>query len=245
MNAITLKNVKKVFTDNPGHPLHVLDVINLTIKKGEFFIFLGPSGAGKSTLLRIISGLEKEFSGSVTFARGINRKDTGFVFQQFALLPWLSVYDNVNLPLLKSSLTEKARRERVLMELERFGLEKFRNHKPHELSGGMKQRVGIARALVRKPKILFMDEAFSELDSFTAEDLRQEILAVWQELHPTIIMVTHLISEAIELADRIAVLTPRPSRIEEVVVNHMPRPRAKRSQRFFGLEDRLYSLVKP
>jgi ABC-type nitrate/sulfonate/bicarbonate transport system ATPase subunit len=245
MNIITLKNVTKVFTDTPGHPLHVLHDVDLTIEKGEFFVFLGPSGSGKSTLLRIMSGLEKEYQGEVRLARGITKNDIGFVFQQFALLPWLSVYNNVELPLLRTSLSEKARRERVLDELEKLGLEKFRNSMPHELSGGMKQRVGIARALVHRPKIMFLDEPFSELDSFTAEALRKEVLDMWHQLKCTCIMVTHLIPEAIELADRIAVLTPRPSRVERILDNTIPRPRAKRSGRFFAMEDTLYSLIKP
>ena len=131
-----------------------------------------------------------------------------------------------------------------MQELKRLGLEKFARARPRELSGGMRQRVGIARALATGPKIIFMDEPFSELDSFTAEELRSEFLRIWEDAKPTIIMVTHLIPEALELADRIAVLSARPGMIKEVVVNHLARPREKRTPDFWHMEDKLYALIK-
>jgi len=206
---------------------------------------VGPSGSGKSTLLRIMSGLEKNHKGEVVLGNDTGHKDMSFVFQQFALLPWLTVYQNIELGLLSKKIDPKLRHSLVTKELKQFGLEKFANAYPKDLSGCMKQRVGIARALVTSPKIIFMDEPFSELDSFTAEELRKELLQIWSQRKPTIIMVTHIIAEALELADRIAVLSKRPAKIEKVVKNNLNRPRAMRSNEFFGLEDQLYQLIKP
>jgi len=241
---IELKKVSKFFADQLGEKLAVLRDINLAVAAGEFFVILGPSGSGKSTLLRVMSGLEKSFQGEVRLGEGIGQSDINFVFQQFALLSWLTVYQNVELGLVGRRFSLK-RHQKVMNELKFLGLEKFAAVYPKELSGGMKQRVGIARALATDPKIIFMDEPFSELDSFTAEELRQELLQIWQAKKLTIIMVTHLIEEALELADRVAVLTPRPARLEKVIVNHLPRPRQERSEEFYRLEDEIYEIIKP
>lgn len=240
---ITLKNITKRFKDD-SRELTVLKDIDLEIKEGEFFVILGPSGSGKSTILRIMSGLEKEFHGHLSLGPGVRKSDFGFMFQQFALLPWMSVYENVELGLLQRKMTNEKRHEKIMTELQKLGLENFASSFPSELSGGMKQRVGIARALVTDPKVIFMDEPFSALDSFTAEELRQEILSIWEKTKITIVMVTHLIPEALELADRIAVLSSRPGTVEEVVKNNLPRPRKKRSADFFAMEDKLLELVK-
>ena len=238
--TITLKNVSKAFAE-----LVILHDVNLEIKTGEFFVFVGPSGAGKSTILRIMSGLESDFKGSLKLAEGLTRSDMSFVFQQFALLPWLSVEENIGLGLVARGVPPKERHERVMKELLQLGLEKFAHVKPCELSGGMRQRVGIARAFVTDPKVIFMDEPFSELDSFTAQELRKELLDIWEKRKPTIIMVTHIVEEAVELADRIAVLTPRPARIEHIVENNLPRPRKERSEEFYELEDQVTQFVRP
>lgn len=243
-SIITLKNITKNFGEHDTD-LHVLKDISLEIPSGEFFVFVGPSGSGKSTLLRIMSGLEKSYSGEVVLEEGITQKDMSFVFQQFALLPWLTIAQNVELGLIARHIPEDERRAKVMEELKVFGLDKFAHVRPRELSGGMRQRVGIARALATDPKIIFMDEPFSELDSFTAEELRKELLAIWHKRRPTIVMVTHIIPEALELADRIAVLTPRPGKIEKIVTNTLPRPRVTRAKPFYDLEDQLYRLVKP
>ncbi len=242
---IKISGLSKHFNEGEGKKLEVLKDINLDIANGEFFVILGPSGSGKSTILRIISGLEKDYTGKIEFGEGIKHSDISFVFQQFALLPWLNVYDNIGLGLTARHVTEKEKNNRITKELTRFGLEKFAYSSPKELSGGMKQRVGIARALTIDPKIIFMDEPFSELDSFTAEELRKELSQIWQERKTTIVMVTHLIPEAIELADRIAVFTPRPGKIEKIVENKMARPRQMRSQEYFEMEDLLYKAIKP
>ncbi len=243
--AIKLTNIYKYFNDGSGKRLEVLHNIDLEIAKGEFFIFLGPSGSGKSTILRVMSGLEKDYQGKVEFGENISRNDTSFVFQQFALLPWLSVYENVGLGLTARHVPEKDRHKIIMSELEKFGLQHFAHVRPRELSGGMRQRVGIARALAINPKIIFMDEPFSELDSFTAQELRKELLKIWHERKMTIVMVTHIIPEALELADRIAVFTPRPGKIEKIVDNRLPRPRQFRSEEFYQLEDTLYKSIKP
>lgn len=248
--ALVAKRITKTFEERPSKSLLALKDINLEIQRGEIFVLLGPSGSGKSTLLRIMSGLEKSYNGSVVFGSGIKKEDISFVFQQFALLPWLTVYQNVELNLLSRHLKEDERRAAICLELKKFGLEKFAHVYPKELSGGMRQRVGLARAMVSKPKIIFMDEPFSELDSFMARQLRQELLDIWKTTSTTnarltIIIVTHLIEEALLLADRIAVLTPRPGHIEKLIINHLPRPREIRSPDFFKLEDELYQLIKP
>ena len=242
---ITLSHLSKTFHENHDPELLVLHDINLSIQEGEFFIFVGPSGSGKSTLLRMMSGLEKEYSGKIELGDRMSLAHMSFVFQQFGLLPWLTIHENVELGLIARDMPIEKRKQRVAQELKIFGLEKFAHVHPKELSGGMRQRVGIARALATDPKIIFMDEPFSELDSFTAEELRGEILQIWRERKPTIIMVTHIIEDALELADRIAVLTARPGKIEKIVHNTLPRPRAKRSPEFFRLEDELYKLIRP
>jgi len=241
---ITVLNVSKTFRDS-GEVLEVLKHINLEIHQGEFFVFVGPSGSGKSTLLRIMSKLEKEYDGTMTWEEGLSQKDMGFIFQQFALLPWLTVEENIALGLVGRGVSLLEQETIVRRELKQFNLEHFKDHRPRELSGGMRQRVGIARALATQPKIIFMDEPFSELDSFTARELKDELLAIWAERHLTIVMVTHIIEDAVELADRIAVLTSRPGMLEKVVSNRLPRPRKRRSEDFYTLEDELYKLIKP
>lgn len=239
---ISLKNISKTFIED-GKKLQALEDINLETQEGEFFVILGPSGSGKSTLLRIMSGLEKEFSGQLNYA-GVTQEDFSFVFQQFALLPYLTVFQNVELGLLARGVPKHQRAGKVLAELKKLGLEKFVKSYPKEVSGGQKQRVGIARALVTNPKIIFMDEPFSSLDSFTAQVLRKEVLDIWETSKTTIIMVTHLISEALEVSDRIAVLTSRPGKIEQVLENPLSRPRQLRSEGFFKMEDKISELIK-
>ncbi len=243
--ALTLRNITKHFTDGNTKKFLALKDISFEINAGEFFILLGPSGSGKSTLLRIMSGLEKDYQGELKLGQNITSADISFVFQQFALMPWLTVYQNIELALDPKKITAGEKKEKIIAELKRLDLEKFADSYPRELSGGMKQRVGIARALVKNPKIIFMDEPFSELDSFTAQELRSEILKIWNETKTTIVMVTHLIEEALELGDRIAILTPLPGKIEKIVPNHLPRPRAKRSADFFEYMDHIYKLIKP
>ncbi len=245
MEAISLRGVTKKFKSKGREELLAILDVDLEIKQGEFFVFVGPSGSGKSTLLRIMSGLEKDYEGVVRLGPGLASNDISFVFQHFALLPWLTVGENTELGLRARHTGEQERNKIIEKELDRFGLLKFKDAYPRELSGGMRQRVGLARAMSTSPKIIFMDEPFSELDSFTAEELRKELLAVWQEKKTTIVMVTHVIEEALELSDRVAVLTPRPGKIEKIVEVKLARPRDKRSPDFYALEDQLYEIIKP
>lgn len=242
---ITVYNIQKTFIENGRRKTPALADIDLIIEEGEFFVFVGPSGSGKSTLLRIMSGLDHEYNGELHYADDLKRPEMSFVFQQFALFPWLTVEENIGFGLYAQQILEKDRREIVTRELKEFGLEKFARNYPRDLSGGMKQRVGIARALATSPRVIFMDEPFSELDSFTADELQKELLTIWHERKMTIIMVTHIVEEAILLADRIAVLTPRPGRIEKIIKNYLPRPRVERSADFYDLEDKITKIIRP
>ncbi len=241
---IKLENIEKVFRTDGKAPFVVLRPMSFSIKQGEFFIIVGPSGSGKSTLLRIMSELDNNFVGTRTFAPGITKKDFSFVFQSFALLPWLTVFENATIGLVARGVASHEIHKKVNEELALLGLEKFAHVYPQELSGGMRQRVGIARALATDPKIIFMDEPFSELDSYTADELRQDILKIWEERHTTIVMVTHIIEEAVLLADRIAVFSSRPSIIEEIIVNPLPRPRQRREESFYAVEDKVLARIK-
>lgn len=242
--AITVKGISKTFHEDDGTSTAALRNISLSIKTGEFFVILGPSGSGKSTLLRIMSELETSDKGSVTW-NDVCPNDCAFVFQQFALLPWLTVFENVSLGLLSMKLSKAEITKRVTNRLRLLGLQKFAKHYPRELSGGMKQRVGFARALVVNPKVLFLDEPFSELDTFTAEALRKELLELWEKEKFTVVMVTHNVDEAIELADRVTVLTTRPGTVEAVLPIGLNRPRSMRSPEVFDLHDKITNLVKP
>jgi NitT/TauT family transport system ATP-binding protein len=242
---IKITSLTKFYQELPSKHLLALENINLSIGQGEFFVIVGPSGSGKSTLLRAISGLDHDFEGQIYTAPSINPSDLSFVFQQFALLPWLTVYQNIELGLIGRDVELSKRKEIVKRELDQFGLHKFATSYPHELSGGMRQRVGIARALATDPKILFLDEPFSELDFFTAETLRKELIEIWRSRSLTVIMVSHIIQEALELADRIAVLSARPGRVIKIITNDLVRPRAFRSPEFYALEDKIYKILRP
>jgi len=240
---LTISSVTKYFGSTPKDRMMALDHIDLEIKEGEFFVLVGPSGCGKSTLLRIISGLDTPSQGAITLREDVSHKDMSFVFQNFALMPWLTVSENIEIGLIGKGIEQSERKKIIQRELKTFGLEKFAHAHPHNLSGGMQQRVGIARAFATDPSILFMDEPFSELDSFTAEELRRELLSIWHERKTTIIMVTHIIEEAVQLADRIAVVTSRPGKIEKIFSDTLDRPRDKRSPAFFALEDEVLNQI--
>lgn len=241
-NIIKLENVYKVFKEAGRKEFSALRGIDLNIHEKEFVVLLGPSGSGKSTLPRIASGLDNPSSGKVVYGESVNKEAMSFVFQQSAVFPWLSVFKNVELGLIGHGVIEASRKKMVTEELKEFGLHDFAHAKPHELSGGMKQRVGLARAFVTNPSIIFLDEPFSELDFFTARELRKELLRLWKEHNATVSMVSHNIDEAIELADRIVVLSSNPGEIKDVVVNDLLRPRESRSKEFFDMQDRLYKL---
>src|SRR5712664_1187462 len=209
--------------------VHALDNVSLTVHEGEFVCLVGPSGCGKSTLLNIIAGLEIPDSGQV-LADGKPVTGPGrermMMFQESALFPWLDVMDNVLFGLkLKPNLTGKERREVAKYYLKLVGLEKFMDANIHELSGGMKQRVALARCLAPNPRVLLMDEPFAALDAMTREQLYGDIQQIWQKRRKTIIFVTHNVREAACLADRVVIMSPTPGRIREIFEVDLPRPR--------------------
>lgn len=242
---IEIKHIGMEFTSDDGKNVTALQDINLVVKNGEMVALLGPSGCGKTTLLRIIADLLQPTSGEV-FIGGLYPREArlmkkyGIVFQNAVLYDWRTVRKNIELP-LEISHKSKAEKKKIVDEmLELVGLKDFANHRPYQLSGGMQQRVSIARALALDPEILLMDEPFSALDEFTKESLYEDILRIWRVTHKTIIFVTHNIQEAAYLSDKICVLSPRPGRLSAVIdVNEdLPRPRnpkQKDSETFFNL----------
>ena len=231
-------------------PLPVLQDISFTAGKDKLVAVTGPSGCGKSTLLRIIIGLVKASSGEVKVSgTPVNgpREDITMVFQNFVLLPWRTALENVLFGLsARNDLSAQQKLEKAGRALEDAGLKGFENVYPGELSGGMKQRVGVARALATDPKVLLMDEPFSSLDDLTAERLRKEIYSLL--INPstsvqTVILVSHNVEEIIELADKVVVLSPRPGKVVGELTVDLPRPRNKKSDEFFQWVDKVYSLL--
>ena len=249
MALLEIKHVAKSFAHAKG-TLQVLHDISFDVDEGEFIAIVGPSGCGKSTLLRIINGIVPLTSGQVLYkgkqVDGVNL-ECALIFQSFALLPWLSVKANVELGLEAQGLPLADREKRAGKYIDKVGLDGFEEAYPRELSGGMKQRVGFARALAVEPKVLLMDEPFSALDALTAITLREEILDIWQShdmpVH-NIIIVTHIIEEAIELADRIIVLAASPGRVVADLKVDLPRPRDRRTEAFNHWTDKVFSLIE-
>lgn len=230
--------------------LPVLVDVSLKAWKDEFVMITGPSGCGKSTLIRIISGLTKASSGVVKFReKPVTQpiQEISIVFQNFVLLPWRTALENVTFGLsARNDMTETQKTEKATRALEEAGLRGFEKVYPGELSGGMKQRVGVARALALEPQVLLMDEPFSSLDDLTAEHLRKEIYSLL--INPnspiqTVIMVSHNVEEIVELADKVIVLSPRPGRVVGEVKIELPRPRDKKSKEFFDWVDKVYGLL--
>ncbi|PMQ01904.1 MAG: nitrate ABC transporter ATP-binding protein [Dictyoglomus sp. NZ13-RE01] len=248
MELLRLENVSLSFKFPEGE-IKVLDKINFVINEGDFIALLGPSGSGKSTILRIISGLLKPQEGKVYYKgeelKGIN-PGVAMVFQNFALFPWLTVFENVELGLKALGLPPEERREKALKVIDLIGLDGFENAYPKELSGGMRQRVGFARALVMEPDILLLDEPFSALDVLTAENLRNDLIELWIEKKiPTkaMILVTHSIEEAVYMADKVILLSKDPGRIIKEVKINIPHWRDKKSKEFLELVDMIYGLL--
>ncbi len=230
-SEITIENLSIQFPDKDGGaPVVALQNVNLEIKPGEFITLVGPSGCGKTTLLRTIADLQQPTTGSVNIRgkspREIRKeKKFGIVFQNPVLYDWRTVRRNVCMPMELMGIPKKERTARVTKMLELVGLYDFGTKYPHELSGGMQQRVGIARALAIRPEILLMDEPFSALDEFTKEKLHVDLLRIWSKTKKTIIFVTHNISEAVLLSDRVVVLSPHPGRVSAIVDIDLERPR--------------------
>jgi len=230
--------------------LEVLCEINIAIERGAFISLVGPSGCGKTTLLRIVAGLEPASAGSVLLdgrAMQAPGSDRGFVFQSDNLLPWRTVFDNAIIGPEIAGRTGAAVKDRIRGLLRLVGLEGFENYFPRQLSGGMRQRVNLARALAIDPDILLMDEPFSALDAQTREIMQTELLRIWEEGRKTVLFVTHQIDEAVFLSDRVLVLARRPGRIQEEIEIALPRPRAlaiKRAPEFVAYVDRIWRLIE-
>ena len=229
---ISLKNI----TQSYG-PIKVLHSVDLEVPKGAFFVIVGPSGCGKSTLMKILTGIEKPVSGSVN-----TPNEMSMVFQNGSLLPWRTVYDNIALALETSSLSDLERDRAIKDSIIMMGLEAFTTSYPKDLSGGQRQRVGIARALVSNPKVLLLDEPFSALDAETTENLHAELLKLWKDKGLTIVMISHALDEAIELADAIYVM--QSGKFIDTEVVSLPRPRSLHTPEFGALHDKLRKLLQ-
>ena len=242
---VSIENVSKLFTGSgaAGGQTHALARVSLNIAPGEFVSLLGPSGCGKSTLLRLVADLIEPSEGQITVKGKTPRqarldREYGIVFQSPVLYDWRNVLRNVELPLevMRIPASERDRRAREMLHL--VGLKDFEGHFPWQLSGGMQQRVSIARALSFKPAILLMDEPFGALDEMTRERMNSELLNIWSQTDTTVIFVTHSIAEAVFLSGRVVVMTPRPGRIEKIVDIDLPRPRkmeTREDPRYFEL----------
>jgi NitT/TauT family transport system ATP-binding protein len=251
LSVLEVKNVTKTFVME-NNKISVLDDVSFSVGNDEFICLVGPSGCGKSTMLRIIAGLEQADSGSILFHDQPITKPTpkiAMIFQLFGLLPWKTALQNVEVPLEVLGMEKEPRKHIAEEYLNMVGLEGFENTYPHDLSGGMKQRVGIARALALKPEILLMDEPFSSLDELTAKTLRELVLDIWR--NPalptnTFIMVSHNVEEAVYMADRVIVMSPRPGKVIGEVRVDLPRPRTEqlREATYFEFVDKVVELLE-
>ncbi|MSQ72435.1 MAG: ABC transporter ATP-binding protein [Betaproteobacteria bacterium] len=225
---ISVSGLSKIYRTREGIDIEALTDARFDIAEGEFITVVGPSGCGKSTLLKILAGILPRTSGAVRMrdkpVEGPSR-EVGVVFQAPVLLPWRTVLENVMLPVEIQGRDRAEYEVRARAYLKLVGLEGFERKYPNELSGGMQQRVGISRALVHEPALLLMDEPFGALDAMTRESMNLELLRIWQESRKTVLLVTHSIPEAVFLADRVIVMTPRPGRIAEIIAVDLPRPR--------------------
>ena len=233
---IQCRQAQKIFYDISRHEeVIALQDMTIDIDAGEFVAVIGPSGCGKTTFLNIVAGFEFQTAGQITIdGKTISGPgpDRGVVFQDYALFPWLSVLHNVRYGLVERGIGRRQADETATRWLKQVGLEAFGNKYPHELSGGMRQRVALIRVLANEPKILLMDEPFAALDALTRSVLQKELLALWERTHQTVVFVTHNVDEAIYLADRMVIMSHRPSRVKEVVTIELERPRDVTSDAF-------------
>lgn len=232
---------------HPNGLVHALEEITFHVHEREFISIIGPSGCGKSTLLKIIAGLDRPTKGEVRLKGEVvngPHPRIGMVFQTFALLPWRTVLENIEFGLETRGVPKNVRRRIARRLAETLGLKGYEHCYPKELSGGMKQRVSIARALAIDPEVILLDEAFSAVDEFTAQVLRSEVIELWEETGKTFILVTHNLAEAIEMADKILVLTSRPARLKHMVTVNLKRPRSRHRPEFQKLQKELFELLR-
>jgi NitT/TauT family transport system ATP-binding protein len=220
--ALSVEGLQVIFSDASG-VVHALRDLTFSLKTNDFVCLIGPSGSGKSTLLRVLAGLVQPTQGEVKFRS--RHPAVGLVFQKANLMPWRRVIENVSLPLELQKIPKEAIEQRAQELIRLVGLEGFENAYPRDLSGGMAQRVAIARSLMQDPDLLLLDEPFGSLDALTRERMGDELLHIWQARRKTVLMVTHSISEAIYLSDRVLILSPRPGRIDLKINVDLPRPR--------------------
>jgi sulfonate transport system ATP-binding protein len=239
--GLDIRHVRKRYVQQDT-ALDVLDDISLRVRPGEFVSVLGASGCGKSTLLRLIAGLDTDYSGEILVA-GEQVRDTslqrGIVFQDHRLFPWLTASQNILAALRNAPLTTKQKRDAVAEHIALVGLTGFENAYPNQLSGGMAQRVAIARGLVNRPRVLLLDEPFGALDALTRGRLQNELQRIWEQERITMILVTHDVDEAVYLGDRVVTMAPRPGRIKRIVDVTLPRPRDRADVRFIRLRDEI------
>jgi ABC-type nitrate/sulfonate/bicarbonate transport system ATPase subunit len=250
--AIVVQHLEKTYLsqnrDGTYTETHALSDINLTVTPGEFICIIGASGCGKSTLLRIIAGFESLSSGELlVMGKSIAGPgpDRGMVFQDYALFPWLSVAQNIAYGPRQVGLPKAEIAERTERYIDMVGLAKFRNRYPHELSGGMKQRVAIARVLANDSGVILMDEPFGALDAITRDGLQKSLLQIWSKAKKTILFVTHSVDEAVSLADRVIVLSPHPGRLKLELKIDLPRPRDIASVEFNALKRTMLEAIAP
>jgi NitT/TauT family transport system ATP-binding protein len=244
--GLKIKNVSKTWNPNSDNPVEALKNINLDVELGEFVVLLGPSGCGKSTLLYLIAGLETATDGVAEFD-GLKitapSPERGLIFQEASLYPWLTVKDNITFGLKINGMTVEKREVAAERLLKLVGLKGSGNNKPHQLSGGMRQRAALARALAMEPKVLLMDEPFAALDIQTRARMQTHLLNIWNASGASVLLVTHSIDEALALADRVVVFTSRPGQIKSEIKIDEPRPRDLRSENMIKLAKRCEGLL--
>jgi NitT/TauT family transport system ATP-binding protein len=249
MPLIQARGISKTYSDGKGEPTQALDDFNIEVDQKEFVSIVGPSGCGKTTFLLLVAGLEPFTRGELLLeGKPVAGPDPAhaIVFQEFLLFPWRTVWQNIEFGPEVRGFSKEKRKNLVEQYIKLVGLEGFEKRYPHELSGGMKQKATIARALCNEPKILLMDEPFASLDALTRETLQQELLQIWQQTEATVLFVTHSIAEAVYLADRVVVLSRRPARIKGEVKIDLPRPRVSQmltSPEFISYERTIRDLV--
>ncbi len=243
---VCVKKVSKLFIDEAGRQVKAIDEVSFEVHDGELLCILGPSGCGKTTLLRMLAGLDRPTTGEL-YLKGMPivrpGPERGLIFQEFALFPWKTVIKNIEfgLEIKGLSISERSKIARKYIEL--IGLNGFEDSYPHEISGGMKQRVAVARALANEPEVLLMDEPFGTLDAQTRHSMQEELLSIWRNTGKTILFVTHCVNETAFLAQRALVLSPRPGRIREIVPIDSKHPRKRNSEQTDGIKNKLMSLI--